>query len=308
MMEPETVTQLQLFGDDDFMLSVGAAKKEAHSREEEDAISFLTDVRRIALPMLSVRRFAYTPLSRVTEIPPELLTEHQLIFVTEGTLTCLISGTSYTAAAGDCLYAAPGSLFCRPEGTAPAAYMTICFWDDTPRRDGQEGDTIFAYPHKLPYQDDADVSYTVDYLRRVCMTGSPDQRKKTLAALQMLLIQMEDFVVRYSDNDYVRAMKRYILEHYREGVQLEDLAAHVDLHPVYCAKIFKKCEGITVGAFINQLRISRAAAQLESAVETSDVAEDLGLSEFYFSRWFRRMTGVTPTEYRDSLRAAYIKH
>lgn len=304
----EEITQLQLFGDEDFTLETGRHIPEEPDAQDDDTIAFLTDIRRIALPMLSVRSFVYTPLSRVEEIAPTLLTEHQLIFVTEGSVTCLIGGVSYTANAGDCLYAAPGVLFCRPEGNEPAAYMTLCFWDDTPRREGHLGDMIFAYPHKLTYIDDADVSYTVDYLKRVCLTGSPDQRKKCLAALQMLLIQMEDFVVRYSDNDYVRAMKRYILEHYREGVQLEDLADQVGLHPVYCAKVFKKCEGITVGDFINQLRISRAAAQLESAIETSDVAEDLGLSEFYFSRWFRRMTGVTPTEYRDSLRAAYTKH
>lgn len=304
----ESMTQLQLFGDDDFTLETGRHIHTEPDAPTDDTIAFLTDIRRIALPMLSVRSFVYTPLSRVVEVAPTLLTEHQMIFVMEGSITCLISGVSYTAKAGDCLYAAPGVLYCRPEGTEPAAYMTLCFWDDTTRREGRTGDMIYAYPHKMTYIDDADVSYTVDYLKRVCLSGSPDQRKKCLAAMQMLLIQMEDFVVRYSDNDYVRAMKRYILEHYREGVQLEDLAEQVELHPVYCAKIFKKCEGITVGDFINQLRISRAAAQLESAIETSDVAEDLGLSEFYFSRWFRRMTGVTPTEYRDSLRAAYTKH
>lgn len=305
-MELEPMTQLQLFGDDDFLSEPAHAP--ATDAPDDDTIAFLSDIRRIALPMLSVRTIACTPLSRVDEIPPTLLTEHQMIFVTDGELTALISGSTYTARAGDCLYAEPGALFCRPEGSVPAAYMTVCFWDDTPHRDSRIADTIFSYPHKMTYMDDADVSYTVDYLRRVCASGAPDQRKKSLAALQMLLIQMEDFVVRYSDNDYVRAMKRYILEHYREGVQLEDLAEQVGLHPVYCAKVFKKCEGITVGAFINQLRISRAAAQLESAVETSDVAGDLGLSEFYFSRWFRRMTGVTPTEYRDSLRAAFTKH
>ena len=302
------ITQLQLFGDDDFTLEMKNALHARTASADDEMITFLTDIRRIALPMLSVRHVALQPLARIEETPPEFLTEHRLIFVLEGELTVLISGTPYTARPGDCLYAAPGALFCLSENAAPAAYLSASFWDDTPHRDGQAGDTIFSYPHRMTYADDPDVSYSVDYLRRVCQSGSPDQRKKYLAALQMLLIQMEDFVIRYSDNDYVRAMKRYILEHYREGVQLEDLADHVGLHPVYCAKVFKKCEGITVGAFINQLRISRAAAQLESAAETSDVAADLGLSEFYFSRWFRRMTGVTPTEYRDSLRAAYTKH
>ncbi len=298
-------TQLQLFDSDE--LSYVENDSFGSTSSDAKVISILTDVRRISLPILSIRSFFYTPPSPVPELLPELLTEHSLVFVIEGALTQIINGITYTAKAGECLYSSPGSLICRPENADLTSYMTICFWDDTPHRIGQTDDTIFAYPHKMPYDDDVEVSATVNYLQKVCASGTPDQRKKCLAALQLLLIQLEDFVMRYSDNAYVREMKQYMLNHYREGVQLEDLAAHVGLHPVYCAKIFKKFEGITVGDFINQLRISRAAAQLESAIETSDVAKDLGLSEFYFSRWFRRMTGVTPTEYRDTLRAAYVK-
>lgn len=301
--------QLQLFGDTEPDASDDLLSPD-NEADDETTLAYLSDIHRTALPMLSVRSFSLQPLAPIEEIPPVLLTEHTLIFVTEGELTCIISGKAYASHAGDCLYAAPGVLFCRPESRIPAAYLTITFWDDTPKRISDVGssDTIYAYPHKMTYVDDPDITASVDYLHRVCRNGSPNQRKKMLAVLQMLLIELEDFVTRSSDNDYTRAMKQYLLEHYREGVKLEDLAEHVGLHPVYCAKIFRKSEGVTVGAFINRLRISRAASQLESAIETSDVARDLGLSEFYFSRWFRRMTGVTPTEYRDRLRSASVKH
>lgn len=296
--------QLQLFGDDDF--PVMDAEPEKKMSPEDAAMTTLTGIRRIALPILSVRSFAVQELAAVGEIPPELLTEHTLFFITDGEMTCIIGGVEYTAGKGDCLYAAPGVMFSRPASRAPAAYLTLCFWDDTPKRDDR--DSVYNFPHRMTYTDDPDVRATVDYLHRVCKTGSPDQRRKQLAALQLLLIQMEDFAVRSSDSDYVREMKNYILTHYREGVKLDDLAACVNLHPVYCAKVFRQSEGMSVGEFINRLRVARAQAQLENAVETSAVARDLGLSEYYFSRWFRRMTGVTPTEYRDSLRAAYIKH
>ncbi|MCQ2432212.1 MAG: AraC family transcriptional regulator [Clostridia bacterium] len=269
----------------------------------ENVLSILSGVHRVALPSLSVRRFSCTQLSSVPEIAPELMAEHELLFILDGELTCIIGGESYTATAGDALYVAPGELRCRPDSKRPAAFMTICFWDD--RTAASSAPTEFSFPHLIHYGSDADVCNTVEYLRRICEHETPDQRKKCLAALQLLLVQLDDFLLRYSQNEYVTAMKRYLLDHYREGVQLADLADHVGLHPVYCAKIFKLAEGITVGAFINQLRITRAAAQLECAVETSDVAEDLGLSEFYFSRWFRQMTGISPTEYRDTLRAGY---
>ena len=287
----------------DYHMPNAGKRKQYHP--ENDVLSIFSDVRRVALPALSVRQFSCTHDEIVPEIAPELMAEHELLFVTEGEISCIIGGESYTAGKGSCFYCAPGELRCRLENRIPASYMTVSFWDDRTLAIREPAE--FSFPHLIPYDRDPDLVASVVYLERICSAPTPDQRKKCLAALQLLLVQLDDFILRYSDNDYVRAMKRYLLEHYREGVQLADLAENVGLHPVYCAKIFKQSEGITVGAFINQLRITRAAAQLESAVETSDVAEDLGLSEFYFSRWFRQMTGISPTEYRDTLRAGYIR-
>ena len=283
----------------------GNTERSGAQETEDSYLAVLSDIRRVSLPQLSIRTFEYTQLSHAAEIPLGLLSESELVFVTEGALHYIVSGEPITVEAGFCLCCHPGELLCREESRQPASYLSIRFWEDGKKPSISGSDR--ELPHCVPFSDDADVSTTLEFLSRVCMNSTPDQRKKCLAGLQLLLIQLDDFIVRYSTNDYVRAMKKYMFEHYREGVQLQDLADHVGLHPVYCAKIFKKCEGITIGAFINQLRINRAAEQLEFAVATSDVARDLGLSEFYFSRWFHQMTGVSPTEYRDTLRAGYTQ-
>ena len=64
----ESITQLQLFGDEDFTLETGSRTAASGDSPDDETIAFLTDIRRIALPMLSVRSFVYTPLSRVEEI------------------------------------------------------------------------------------------------------------------------------------------------------------------------------------------------------------------------------------------------
>ena len=51
----EEITQLQLFGDEDFTLETGRHIPEEPDAQDDDTIAFLTDIRRIALPMLSVR-------------------------------------------------------------------------------------------------------------------------------------------------------------------------------------------------------------------------------------------------------------
>ncbi len=267
-------------------------------RSEREETFLLSKVQRVSLPALSVRQFALVTQQTGYETLPELMTEHELLIVLDGKLTSILAGDIYTAGVGECLYAAAGDIRCLLSSEGAVSYLCLSFWD---ARETAE----FPFPHKIPYHIDAAASATVQYCRHICESSAPTQQKQCIAALGMLLVQLEDFTVRYNENEYVRTMKEYVFSHYREGVQLADLAAAVNLHPVYCAKLFKQHEGETVGAFINRLRLTRAVAQLESTEETSDVAADLGLSEYYFSRWFRQMTGLTPTDYRDALRKKY---
>ncbi len=303
MQEARLPAQPSLFGDVPSPADRGDTSPRVAQKAKDTTalLSVFSDVRRVALPILSVRRVAYVTDAEVAEIPLSLCSEHELTFVLDGQVTDVVGGTEITACAGECLYSAPGDLRLRKAGVAPATYLTLCFWEERPGATFASAAGI-SYPAKMVYSRDEDATHTVEYLIRTAQNGTPDQSVMYLGALQLLLVQLTSFVARDSENEYVRLMKTYLYSHFREGVQLADLAEHVGLHPVYCAKIFKASEGEPVGAFINRLRISRACAQLESAVETSDVAEDLGLSEFYFSRWFKQMTGITPTEYRDTVR------
>ncbi len=264
-----------------------------------EIISVLKDIRRVSLPSLSVAEFRLEQSVHAPALRPELLPTHELVFVTEGAMTILVGEETYTAEAGQCLYASQGELRSRLPSDTPVSFLFLSFWEEAKNNGGLPPG---IFPHVFAYDKDPDVLASVQMLLRVCREDTPDQRKKCMAVLQLVLIQIEDFLLLYSENEYVRDMKKYLLAHYREGVQLEDLASHVGLHPVYCSKLFKRFEGIPVGTFINRLRIARAAAQLEAVETTSQVAEDLGLSDFYFSRWFRSMTGLSPTEYRDTLR------
>ena len=60
----------------------------------------------------------------------------------------------------------------------------------------------------------------------------------------------------------------------------------------------------TVGALIREKRIGKACELLTSTpLSVSEVAEHVGISDYnYFSRLFRRETGLSPTEYRKARR------
>jgi AraC family transcriptional activator of pobA len=62
--------------------------------------------------------------------------------------------------------------------------------------------------------------------------------------------------------------------------------------------------GITLGGLLNELRLAEATRLLRgSDAEIGAVAEAVGMDDQnYFSRWFRRLTGQTPTRWRAAMR------
>lgn len=94
----------------------------------------------------------------------------------------------------------------------------------------------------------------------------------------------------------------YVNAHYAERISLEDLARRVYLSPSYFGKVFKEETGETFVAFLNRVRIERSKELLRQPhMRLADIAQLAGFEEqSYFCRVFKKVVGVTPTQYREA--------
>ena len=260
------------------------------------------NLHKITLPPISLRAIRFLDSDALPEQTLELLTDCELLFLERGSVDFIINGEPFTLTEGHCFIGHPGTLRYRKETSSAISGLYIRYSSGAENDDFSESQASYTR-----FSNSPDVLATISYLRRIYDGNMPNQQRQFLATIQVLIVQLEDCIAFFSENENVSEIKKYIYQNYRSGIQLKDLAEAVDLHPVYCAKLFRRYEGISVGTFINRLRLSRAAAMLEQISLTSDVARDLGLSEYYFSRWFHQMTGMTPTEYRDAVKAGFAR-
>ncbi|GGD58335.1 helix-turn-helix domain-containing protein [Paenibacillus nasutitermitis] len=91
----------------------------------------------------------------------------------------------------------------------------------------------------------------------------------------------------------------------QEKLSREDLAAVVNLSPNYLDKSFARRYGHTPMQMLRDMRLNRSRQLLERTEETLDsIAQQCGLSDApYLCRQFKRVFGIQPGEYRESVRS-----
>ncbi len=106
-----------------------------------------------------------------------------------------------------------------------------------------------------------------------------------------------------SDNALIALTCQYIRTHLSQDLTRETIAAHVYLHPAYLSRLFKHEMGVTLSDYITSERVQAACRLLESpAIKIGAVAAQVGYPQFsYFCRVFRRVTGMSPQEYRQKV-------
>lgn len=97
----------------------------------------------------------------------------------------------------------------------------------------------------------------------------------------------------------------FIREHVDQAISREDIARHVNLHPDYLSRRFKKETGKSIVEFIVEERISMAKELLVTThMSVSDIALCVGYSNFsYFSKIFKQEVKMNPKQYRKSRRS-----
>ncbi len=98
----------------------------------------------------------------------------------------------------------------------------------------------------------------------------------------------------------VEKLITHINNNYTNKISSNELQKICHISPAQMYRKFKKETGLTPMAYQNKLRISKAKTLLKSDIcSVGYISEILGFeSIYYFSRIFKKATGVSPAEYR----------
>ena len=103
-----------------------------------------------------------------------------------------------------------------------------------------------------------------------------------------------------SDAHYVRTAINLLLDSYKQGIRVDEVARAIGISRNYLTTIFKKEMNVSPQEFLMNYRMEKAGSLLLSTSElVSTIAYEVGYSDaLSFSRAFRRHYGVSPSEYR----------
>lgn len=145
-----------------------------------------------------------------------------------------------------------------------------------------------------------------DYLIKPLRDGNLEE------AVQRICGQMEENdapILRFNlekkaKSKYVEQAIRFIRSNYREDINISTVAGNLEISEGYLSRVFKKETDYTFTNYLIYYRIQLAMNLLKDCrVKVYEVADQVGYSDTnYFSAQFKKIVGVSPSEYQDRCR------
>ncbi|MBO5614250.1 MAG: AraC family transcriptional regulator [Prevotella sp.] len=146
-----------------------------------------------------------------------------------------------------------------------------------------------------------DISNDLNATHRLFMLGN---------MIETLFLCLKDFRKENGIAEHVPSMNEElfnrfhqdIVEHYHENREVKFYAERQHLSPKYFATVIKKQTGMYAHEWINNYTIIQAKRLLlhERHLSVQQVARRIGFTDqAVFSRFFRHITGITPSQYRS---------
>ena len=93
----------------------------------------------------------------------------------------------------------------------------------------------------------------------------------------------------------------YLKTHYARDISIQDAARYVNMNPNYLSGLFRENTGLSLRDYLIKTRVEEARRLLaEPGARVTDVAAAVGFYDAkYFTRVFKKLTGVSPARYRE---------
>ena len=102
----------------------------------------------------------------------------------------------------------------------------------------------------------------------------------------------------------VEGARRLLATSIGQSLRLSTIARRLSCSPFHLCRVFRKATGLTLHQYREQVRLRRALQLIETGLDLTSVALEVGYSSHsHFSHAFRQTFGTTPRVVRRSLRA-----
>ncbi len=235
--------------------------------------------------------FVYRHMDHTFAVERSRVTFTDLTYLISGEMVYRYNDEEVHLHAGDAILFPRGSVRERRATDIPVRYASINI---------RFGDGFISpLAGHLPGQTTAEVLPILKAMDEAWHAGSLYSDRQCLSLFSYLYYRLAATGLE-SQNPYVRSIKSHISAHLSEKLTLSDIAAAVHLTPEYCCALFKRHMGKTVFDYILDQRIDTAKRLIALGdIPLRGVAAEMGFADYnYFSRTFKRLSGMTPSEYK----------
>lgn len=240
--------------------------------------------------LIYIRHNKHTPAVAISSAP---ISFEDLTVVIKGTLEYTIDHQSITLHDGDAILIPKGALRKRKESGGDTDYISFNFKSDEP----------LDLPLVIRDALTSEIRLLVALCDDIYQKYYPDHEEPIEHLLATILVTMKNNLKRQSIHPLITEIIRYLHQNINRKITLSDIGQYTFFSPVYCDSIFKKEMGTSIIDYLLEERMHLAKQLLvEGSLSFRQIAESVGFSDYnYFARTFKKRTGYTPGQYRQSI-------
>ncbi|WP_186445950.1 AraC family transcriptional regulator [Paenibacillus cremeus] len=161
------------------------------------------------------------------------------------------------------------------------------------------------------FRMDRSTAYVTGILERMDDLVSETGEDLDLEVASMLILNMLDYLKSLHQGGFsgtarpeshAEKIMNWVEEHYTEPFDLNELASELHLSKHHVSRLFRAETGGSITEYVIARRIRQACWLLKTESKSVEhIGSVVGIPNFpYFCRIFRKITGVTPIQYRNS--------
>lgn len=114
--------------------------------------------------------------------------------------------------------------------------------------------------------------------------------------------------LKMTDLEKAREIKSFLEQNYQEAYSYEDLSRKFKLNQFKLKHAFKQVANVAIHVFVTKVRIAKAQdLLLQTDERIEDIATSVGLEKSNFNIQFKKITGMTPIEWKKAQFVAMLK-